>query len=133
MSGAPERGFTLIEVMIAIVILSVVCLGLGRFVGNFNHAMGTSTARTMAVSVAQEQIETIRTDGNTAVLYPSLRTKFDGVTTTNTPGYPAMTCSTRVVRTTGTNPPSDFTTTTVTVSEPTMGTPVSITTVMAAP
>jgi prepilin-type N-terminal cleavage/methylation domain-containing protein len=129
-----ERGFSLIEVVIAIIILSIVSLSLGKFVGKFSHAVGTSTARTTAVSVAQEQIETIKTQGNSnTALYAGLVGTYNNASLTGFPGYPSMNRMTRVVRTTGGNPPRDFTTITVTVSEPTMGTPVSITTVMAAP
>lgn len=127
--GAKRRGFTLVEVLVALVILSVVALGLGRFVGSFLHTVGTSNAKTVATAVAQEQAELIRADTS----YPTLVATYNNNTVTGFPGYPAMTRTTRVLRTTGVNPRRDYTTITVTVSEPTMGTPVNITIVVAAP
>ncbi len=124
-----QRGFTLVEVLVAIVILSVVALGLGRFVGSFLHTVGTSNAKTVATAVAQEQAEIIR--ANTS--YTTLVATYNNNTVTGFSGYPNMTRTTRVLRTTGNNPRRDYTTITVTVSEPTMGPPVNITIVVAAP
>jgi prepilin-type N-terminal cleavage/methylation domain-containing protein len=124
-----RRGFTLIEVMIALVILTIVSVSLGKFVGSFLHAVGTSTTKTVATAVAQEQLEIIRADPN----YANLVATYNGQTATGFPGYAAMTRTLRVVRTTGNAPRRDYTTITVTVSEPTMGTPINVTIVVAAP
>jgi prepilin-type N-terminal cleavage/methylation domain-containing protein len=124
-----RRGFTLIEVMIALVILTIVSVCLGKFVGSFLHAVGTSTTKTVATAVAQEQLEIIRADPN----YANLVATYHGQTTVGFPGYAAMSRTTRVVRTTGNAPRRDYTTITVTVSEPTMGTPINVTVVVAAP
>jgi prepilin-type N-terminal cleavage/methylation domain-containing protein len=134
-----RRGFTLIEVMVALVILTVVALSLGRFVGNFSHAVGTSTVRTVATAVAAEQLEIIRASGNTTASYPTLVANFNGITVTGFPGYPNMVRTNRVVRTQTVGPVADYTTITVTVTEPTMTTsgtavvPVALTVVVAAP
>ncbi|HXI20310.1 MAG TPA: type II secretion system protein [Gemmatimonadales bacterium] len=127
-----RRGFSLIEVMIALVILTVVALSLGRFVGNFSHAVATSTVRTTAVAVAQERIDSIRAAASPAV-YPSLMPLFNDEFVTGFPGYPSMRRMTAVVRHTGTNPTRDYTVITVTVAEPTMGPAIALTTVVAAP
>lgn len=124
-----RRGFTLVEVLVALVILSVVALGLGRFVGSFLHTVGTSNAKTVATAVAREQAELIQAN----TVYTSLVGTYNNNTVTGFPGYPSMTRTTRVVRTTGNSPRRDYTTITVTVSEPTMGPPVNITIVVAAP
>lgn len=124
-----RRGFTLIEIMIAIVILTIVSVSLGKFVATFLHTVGTSTAKTVATEVAQEQLAIIRADPT----YTTLVTTYNGITTTGFPGYPSMSRTTRVVRTTGNSPRRDYTTATVTVSEPTMGLPVAVTIVVAAP
>jgi prepilin-type N-terminal cleavage/methylation domain-containing protein len=123
-----RRGFTLVEVMIALIILTIVSLSLGRFVASFSHTVGTSTIRTIAIDVATEQLELVR--GNA---YPTLVANFSGNVVTGFPSYPRMTRTTTVVRTTGNNPRRDYTTITVTVTEPTLGTPVNLTAVVAAP
>jgi prepilin-type N-terminal cleavage/methylation domain-containing protein len=127
-----RKGFTLVETLVALIILTVVALSLGRFVGNFLHVVGTSTARTVATAVATEQIELIRAR-NTAAAYPTLVSTFNNQTQTGFPGFAQMTRTTRVVRTTANSPRADFTTITVTVTEPSMGPPVNLTVVVAAP
>lgn len=127
-----RKGFTLIETMVAMVILTVVALSLGRFVGHFLHAVGTSTVRTIGTAVASEQIELVRAR-NTTVAYPTLVATFNNVTTLGFPGYPSMRRTTRVVRFTSNAPRADRTTITVTVTEPTMGVPINLTVVVAAP
>lgn len=124
-----RRGFTLIEVLVALIILSVVALGMGRFIGSFLHVVGTTNARTVATAVAVEQTELIRADNR----YTSLVANYNNVSTTGFPDFPAMTRATRVTRTTGTSPRRDYTTITVRVTEPTMGAPVNVTIVVAAP
>jgi prepilin-type N-terminal cleavage/methylation domain-containing protein len=124
-----KRGFTLIEIMIALVILTIVSVSLGKFVAVFLHTVGTSTAKTVATEVAQEELELIRADPS----YTTLVATYNGVSQTGFPGYASMNRSVRVVRTTGNAPRRDYTKVTVTVTEPTMGTPVAVTIVVAAP
>jgi prepilin-type N-terminal cleavage/methylation domain-containing protein len=127
-----RRGFSLIEVIVALVILTIVAMSLGRFVANFTHAVSTSTVRTVAVAVAQERVDSIIASA-TPTVYPNLATLFDGSGSTGFPGYPAMSRTTRVVRRTDTAPRKDYTIITVTVTEPSMGNPISLTNVVAAP
>ena len=127
-----RRGFTLVEVMIALIILTIVSLSLGRFVASFSHTVGTSTIRTIAIDVATEQLELVRGNANPTA-YPTLVANFSGNVVTGFPSYPRRTRTTTVVRTTGNNPRRDYTTITVTVTEPTLGTPVNLTAVVAAP
>lgn len=127
-----RRGFSLIEVIVALVILTIVAMSLGRFVANFTHAVSTSTVRTVAVAVAQERVDSIIASA-TPTVYPNLVTLFDGSGSTGFPGYPAMSRNTRVVRRTDVSPRKDYTIITVTVTEPSMGNPISLTNVVAAP
>lgn len=127
-----QRGFTLIEVMIALVILTVVALSLGRFVASFSHTVGTSTAQTTAVAVAQERLDSIRA-ASTISTYPNLVALFNGNSVTGFPGYPNMTRVTVAVRTQSVVPKRDYTTITVTVTEPTMGPAVNLTNLVASP
>lgn len=127
-----RRGFTLVEVMIALIILTIVSLSLGRFVASFSHVVGTSTIRTVAINVATEQLELIRGNANVTA-YPTLVATYNGNVVVGFPSYPRMTRTTSVVRTTGNAPKRDYTTVTVTVTETTLGTPVNLTAVVAAP
>ena len=123
-----RNGFTLIEVMIALVILTVVLLGLARFAGAFLHTVGTSTVKTIATEVAYSQLALIRTDPT----YP-LPAGYSG-TVTGFPGYGAMTRTTVLNRLGGPSYATrDYTVVTVRVLEPTMKDTVNVTAVVARP
>jgi prepilin-type N-terminal cleavage/methylation domain-containing protein len=109
-----NRGFTLVEVMVAMVILSVVALGLGRFVSSFLHVVSTSGARTVASAVAREQMEAILSDPQ----YPLPNTWVG--TATGFSGFSQMRRTTSLTQVTGTTPARDYTIVTVKVTEPTM-------------
>ncbi len=109
-----RRGFTLIEVIIAMVIVSIIAMGLGRFVGSFAHAVATSNTRVTAASVAREQAQRIQSDP----AYP-LPAGYAG-TVTGFPGFPAMVRITTTNRVTGTTPARDYTVVTIRVTERTM-------------
>ncbi len=123
-----RRGFTLIEVMLAMVILGTVLLGTGRFTARFLHTVSVSTAATVASEIATERIELISTDPS----YTTLAARWAG-TTTGFPGYPAMSRVTTLQRITGATPPRDYTVVTVQVTEPTFTTPVRMTTIVSRP
>lgn len=129
-----RNGFTLIEILVALVIVGSVALSLTKVMGQFMHTVGTTTSRTVATAVAEESIETIRATPDAAVLYNAIVGTYNGNTTTGFPGYPNMVRTIRAVRTSTAGPPrADYTTATVTVTEPTMGSPVTMTIVVAAP
>lgn len=107
-------GFTLVEVMISMVILSIVALGLGRFVGLSVNTITTSSVRTVAGIAAQQQLESILSD----VSYP-LPASYAG-TVTGVAGYPNMVRITSLNRITSTTPLRDYTVVTVKVTDPTM-------------
>ena len=121
-------GFTLIELMLAIVILTIVLTGVARYTAQFMHAVSTSTTRTTAAQVATERIELVKADPS----YLSLATIWDQ-SQTGFPGYPNMTRTTTVSRITGNVPQRDYTVVTVRVTEPTMISPVNVTTVVGRP
>ena len=123
-----RRGFSLIEVLFATVILTIVLLSTARFVGQFMHVVTTSTVRTVASEVASEQVEQVSTDPS----YLTLSAQWAGATT-GFPGYARMARRTVVQRVTGANPTRDYTIVSVQVTEPTMGTPVNMTIVVARP
>ena len=123
-----RRGFTLIEVMLAVVILTTVLISVARYTGQFLHTVSTSTVRTVAAEVARERISLIDMDPS----YTTLAAVWAG-TQTGFPGYPNMSRVTTVSRVTGAAPPRDYTVVTVRVTEPTMGQAIDVTTVVAQP
>lgn len=123
-----RRGFTLIEMMIALVVLTIVLTTVARYTGMYLHTVATSTARTTAAEVARERIGLVDMDPS----YLTLAATWGG-TLTGFPGYPSMVRATTVLRVTGAIPPRDYTIVTVRVTEPTMGTPIDVTTVVARP
>jgi type II secretion system protein I len=128
-----RNGFTLIEILVALVIVGSVALSLTKVMGQFMHTVGTTTSRTVATAVAEESIETIRATPDAAVVYNTIVSTYNGNMTTGFPGYPNMVRTIRAVRTIAASPRADYTTATVTVTEPTMGSPVTLTIVVAAP
>jgi prepilin-type N-terminal cleavage/methylation domain-containing protein len=123
-----RRGFTLIEVMMALVILGVTLVSIARYNGQFLHTVSTSSVRTVAAEVARERIGLVDMDPS----YNTLAATWGG-TETGFPGYPNMVRTTTVNRVTGTAPPRDYTLITVRVTEPTMGPAIDVTTVVAQP
>jgi prepilin-type N-terminal cleavage/methylation domain-containing protein len=123
-----RQGYTLVEVMLTIVVLAIVLMSLARYTGKFLHTVATSTTRTTAAEVARERIELVKTDPSYTTLSPT----WSG-TKIGFPGYPAMRSVTTVQRITGNAPPRDYTLITVQVSEPSMGLPVNVTTVVGRP
>lgn len=123
-----RRGFTLIEVMLAIVLLTIVLLSVTRYTGQYLHTVSTSTARTVAAEVARERIGLVDMDPS----YTTLAATWAG-TQIGFPGYPRMTRVTTVSRITGATPPRDYTLITVRVTEPTIGPAIDVTTVVARP
>ena len=123
-----RRGFTLIEVMLAVVLLVIVLTSLARYTGQFLHTVSTSTIRTVAAEVARERISLVDMDPS----YTTLAATWTA-TETGFPSYPSMVRTTTVSRITGTTPPRDYTIVTVRVTEPTMGQAIDVTTVVAQP
>ena len=60
-----ESGFTLIEVLVAAVILTLGMLGFGSFLGNLVSKNAMNERRSLATTLAQEKIEELK---NTAIL-----------------------------------------------------------------
>src|SRR3954464_13860898 len=114
-----RRGFTLIEGMLAVVILTTVLISVARSPGQCLHTVSTSTVRTVAAEVARERISLVDMDPS----YTTLAATWVG-DSLNFPGSPNMRRVTTVSRVSGINPPRDYTIITVRVSEPSMGQPI---------
>jgi prepilin-type N-terminal cleavage/methylation domain-containing protein len=97
-AAAPERGFTLIETSIAMVIMMVAGLGVASlFVYSISNNSGGND-RAVAISIAQQQVEQLRSVGFTdSILNVSAATVLTPYTVSNGRSY-------RVTRTvTGSN------------------------------
>jgi prepilin-type N-terminal cleavage/methylation domain-containing protein len=111
------RGFTLIEVMIALVILTGVVLSIGQGSARYLSTITRSRIRIQASAVADAQIATIRV----APDYATLIATFNG-TVAGVP-YAGYNRVTQVVRT-GAGTAADRTRVIVTVTGPQLATPV---------
>ena len=127
-----RRGFTLIEVMIAMVLLTIVFIGTARFTMLLLKNVRTSRVKTVATEVATDQIQSVKTD----VDYDNLSAHWAGTTVGfSTRGFVNMKRQTIVTRARDTVPPVtwDHTTVTVRVSDPSMPDTVALTYMVAAP
>jgi prepilin-type N-terminal cleavage/methylation domain-containing protein len=123
---ADRRGFTLIEVVLALAILLAVMVGLVSMTGRTTHVAATSDRQEAAIQLATDRIEQVRTDPQYAKL-DSVYVATEG----SFPTLPGFTRTTQIVRTTtGAN---DYKRITVTVSGPGLSAPVQRTVTVAAP
>lgn len=115
---------TLIEVMIALVILSVVMLSMGQYIAQFAHATATSGETSIASDLAAARLEQIKGSGS----YATIESAFEG-TETNPSGATGYTRETIVNVTSSST--AAYTTVTVEVTGP-RSEPVRKTTVIAS-
>lgn len=109
-----KKGFTLIEVLIAVVLLSLAVISLGQFMGKYQRATANATLLSTMTAIAKERLETIRGD----VRYTSLTARYGtgaGADTTGFYGYSTIRRRTFVSRDQTGAPPRDRTTVTVRV------------------
>lgn len=124
-----RHGFTLIEVMVALVILLGVVLGIAQLTGTMIHTVATSDRRMAAVELAEDRLTQVRLDPS----YDNLESLYNGTESSFT-GLPGVTRATVIAHTGGgtlTGP--DYKKITVTVSGPGLLVPVSRTVTVAAP
>lgn len=125
-SPSDQRGFSLIEVVIALTILSSVVMMMAVPAGRFMSTVSKSQRQVQAAAAANAQIALVRT----YPVYDSLRVKFDS-TRNNTP-FTGWTRTTTVVRT-GAGTTSDITRVTVTITGSGLATPIKRFATVAAP
>src|ERR1035437_6835586 len=120
-----RRGMTLIEVMIAIVILSV-----AKFGGRFEHITATAGDMSLASDLATARIEQVKTYRVYASIVPTYNNTTDTYPTD--PVYKGFSRVTNATRCAGCPTASnDYTTVTVTVSGRSLVSPISKTTIIA--
>lgn len=122
------RGFTLIELMVALVIFAVVVLGLGAATSQFVHTVAIGQRRAAAIQLAEGRIEAVQMDPN----YAALDTAYAG-TETGFPTWAGLQRETRIVQVGGSGQSVDHKKVTVTVTGPGLTSPISRTIVVAAP
>jgi prepilin-type N-terminal cleavage/methylation domain-containing protein len=122
-----ERGFTLIEVILALSILLVVMMMLASTTGRALHTAATTQSQQTAIQLAMDKIDQVRNDPN----YDGLEVAYAKTDTTFT-GLPGFRRVTSIVRTGGQGQTSDYKKITVVVSGPGI-TPVSRSVTVAAP
>ena len=126
-----RRGMTLIEVMLAVVILSGSLLGLSKFIRQFQHTTSDSTMQYLASDLATQRVEEIKA----YTVYSTLVATYNGVVETfvGNPVYNGFTRTTAAVRCTGCpDGVNDYITVTVTVTGNTLTAPKTKSTIIAA-
>lgn len=119
-----RSGMTLIEVMIALVILTGALLGMGKFITSFSHATSDGALSSVASDLVLDRLETIK--GSTS--YVSLDAY--AVTESAITGFAGYKRVTQVTRTLDAT--QDYKAITVTVSNTALSTPVKKSTIIAA-
>lgn len=122
-----ERGFTLIEVALAVAILGIVAAALMSATARMIRGVTSDRDRTVAAASAEARLAMARQ----WPAYASLEATYAGAEA-NTP-LPGWTRTTTIVRTGGANQANDFKRITVAVTGPSLATPVARTIAVAAP
>lgn len=93
-----RSGFTLVEMLLAVVILTIVATSVARFAGTFSRSMGDASVRVMATAAATDRLELVRADPRYARLNTLYGNGTAGGDTTGFPGYPTMRRTTTIIR-----------------------------------
>jgi prepilin-type N-terminal cleavage/methylation domain-containing protein len=123
-----RNGFTLVEVMIALVILMVVVVGFMSTSSRLMHTVATNDRQESAIRLAYDRIEMIRLDPR----YTKLESLYVA-TESSSPTLPGYTRVTAMSLVGGAGQPTDHKKVTVTVSGPGLLAPIKRTTTVAAP
>jgi len=122
--GIRRSGMSLIEVMIALVILTGALLGMGKYITTFSHSTSDGAFSSVASDLVLDRLETIKGSTSYASLdsYAGTENSITGFT-----GYKRVTQVTRTLDAT-----QDYKAITVTVSNPGLSMPVKKSTIIAA-
>lgn len=121
----PRGGMTLIEVMIALVIVTGVTLGMGSYVTRFSHSTTDASVRSTAGDLVADRLEQIKGYG----VYETLEATYAGAEAT-IPGFPRFSRQTQIQRVN--NLRDDYKIVTVTVTNPALPSPVKKSTVISS-
>lgn len=125
-----RNGFSLVEVVVALLILAVAILGSQSMASTMIRTVTTANAQMAATQLAEDRIDRIRTDP----AYDSLATKY-AMTESTLPGWSTLSRVTQLTRTRDSIAAgiTDFFTVTVTVNGPPLRAPVRRTVVIGSP
>jgi prepilin-type N-terminal cleavage/methylation domain-containing protein len=123
-----RTGFTLIEVIIALVILTVVVLGMAMGTGRFMHTVAEADRRGAALQLAADRLDLILLDLDYSGLDTLYVASESGFVT-----LPGMVRTTEIVQVGGPQHSRDHKKITVTVNGPGLVTPVTRSATVAAP
>lgn len=123
-----KQGFTLVEVMIALVILMVVVVGFMSTSSRLMHTVAINDRQEAAIRLAYDRIEMVRLEPR----YTKLESLFVA-TETSFPTLPGFTRVTAMSLVGGPGQPTDHKKVTVTITGPGLLAPVKRTTTVAAP
>lgn len=123
-----RNGFTLIEVMMALVILAIVILGMATTTAQVLHVVTLSDRNAAAIQLVDGRVEEIQMDPD----YNGLDSAYAGIES-SFPTLPGYTRETRIARIGGLGQTQDYKKITVTVTGPGLDGPVSRTVAVAAP
>ncbi len=126
-----RAGFTLIEMLIAIVVVVIVATSFAKFAAQYSRSMGDSSLRLVATGVATGRLELVRADPRYTRLNALYGASTAGGDTTGFPDYPRMRRITTLLR--DQSGQRDFTTITVKVWDPALIDTVAVTAVVASP
>lgn len=121
-----QRGFTLIEVVVALTILLVVMVGLVTMTGKTSNIAAISDRQEAATQLVNDRLDQIRVDPN----YTKLDSMY-ATTETTFPTLPGFQRVTQIIRTTSSS--NDYKRITVTVTGPGLAVPIARTVTVAAP
>lgn len=121
-----QRGFTLIEVVVALTILLVVMVGLITMTGKTANIAAISDRQEAATQLVNDRLDQIRVDPN----YTTLDSIY-ATTESSFPTLPGFTRVTTIIRTTSSS--NDFKRITVSVTGPGLSAAVARTVTVAAP
>jgi len=129
LSGRGSRGFTLVEVVVALVILSVAVLGLSASAATLATRAADAELRARALNAVQDRIAQVQIDPR----YGALEVLYAG-SQTNALGLSGMTLTTTVTRVLQTIPPAlDYKVVAVVIDGPQLGGAISRQLVVGAP
>jgi len=123
-----RRGFTLIEIMIALVILALVVLGMATSTGRFMRVVAESDLQVAAIQLADDRIQTVLMDPN----FAGLDTAYAG-TESNFATLPGFSRSTVITLVGGSGQSTHHKRIVVTVTGPGLPQPVKRSATVAAP
>ncbi|UCD24258.1 MAG: prepilin-type N-terminal cleavage/methylation domain-containing protein [Gemmatimonadota bacterium] len=123
-----QRGFTLIEVMMALAIISAVLLAMATATASYIHIVSVEDTKTSALQLVDARIEAVQMDPN----YAGIDTTYAG-TESNFPTMPGYTRRTTIVQVGGAGQSVNYKRVMVTVDGPGLAQPVSRTITVGVP